>query len=166
MDDKSKLPQRQTPSKATRLMQACIGVTIGLVFVFVAGFLLLSVWEIAFGPSRRMSLKGGAAIIFIPIAGAICGTMYSWNFDRRAVAEKFSVYLATPSIIDRTCIAWGVVWTFVVLTLLPLLGPFWRAGRYWDVHRDSIPIVMIWLIPIVGSFACAQLIGWVLKGRK
>jgi hypothetical protein len=156
-----------------RILQAVIGVVLGaalatgVAFVLIYGLLL--VIKMIFGtmPSHfRAPIKGLVAVALAPIAGAVLGGMYGWSFDARVAKVTVGLFLNSSPAIDRAWIAWGVVWTGVVLFTFAVFDPFDRSRfRYW-YDDDWLKLGAIWIVPIIGGWAVAKLVSWVAAGRR
>lgn len=167
-----KLSQSPVPL-ALRILQVVVGVILGGVlaaataFVLVYGLLILV--EIVFGATPthvRVPVKGVLAVLLAPVAGAVLGGLYGWKFDARVGKAKVQRLLDTSPAIDRAWIAWGTAWTGVVLVAFSLFDPFGRSRfRYWR-DDDWLSLAAIWILPIIGGWAVAQLVRWVAAGQR
>jgi hypothetical protein len=68
--------------------------------------------------------------------------------------------------LDRAWIAWGVVWTTVILLAFTVFDPFHRYSFYWWQSQDVVWFLMLWVGPILGGWALAHLVRWVANGRR
>lgn len=164
------LAARAPAPESGKVLQAIVGAVVGSLAATAALFVLLhivmSLVEGSGATRIRVPVKGVLAVLIAPIAGAVIGALIGWRFDARVASDTLQRFLNTAPMLDRAWIAWGGVWTSVLLVAFTLFDPFgrysfgqWRSG-------DVMWLVVVWAGPIVGGWVVARLVRWIASGRR
>lgn len=156
-----------------RLLQSIVGAILGAALAALSAFLLfyslLFLVELAFGstPSRiRIPVKGLLALVIAPAAGAVMGAIYGWRFDFREARAALRRYLDASSVYERAWMAWGIVWTVIILIGFAAFDPFDRYRLSNWQQADWLSFIFLWAGPIVGGWGATKLVTWVAAGRR
>jgi hypothetical protein len=156
-----------TRVKALQAIIGCAaGAGIGLATTYaLIGFFWFLV-ELTGATRVRVRVVGVLVVFAAPIIGAVVGAAVGWNFDTRSAVRRLQAFLDNASLRDRAWIAWGAVWTGVIVIAFTLFDPLGRyAFRYWQPN-DLLSLAVVWIGPIIGGWIVTRLLAWVASGRR